>query len=532
MQTRLLAVAGLALPLALAACARKEEPKVVYQAVPVERRDIMVSAQASGTIRPDTVVEVKSRASGEVLQVFVESGQLVRKGDRLVAIDPRFPKNAMDQAQAELDVAQAQLANATTQKQRADELLKSQSITQAEQETAALAYANAKAAVVRARVAVENARINLEDTDVRAPITGTIIEKAVERGQQIASATQNVGGGTLILKMADLSLVQAVTLVDETDIGKVKPGMRASVTVDAYPNRPFEGTVLKIEPSDTTVQNVTMFPVRVRIDNRDGLLLPGMNAEVAISIGERRGVLAVPSVALRTERDMASAAQVLGLDVERVRQQLAEARGKAAPAPAAGGDSARSASLGGAARADSAAPAKPAGNVMTTPDGRQVTLPPGVTEQQVRDIFRKRFSGGELTARETEIMGQVRRAMQAAGAGRPGGRPRPPTANYQFGGDYVVFVKRGADFVATPVRTGLTDLDYSEVVSGLQEGDSVMVLPSAGLVQSQTEFRNRFSQMTGGGLGGMRQQQPQGGAAAGQGGAAGGAGAARPQGRP
>ena len=102
--------------------------------------------------------------------------------------------------------------------------------------------------MVRAQVAVDNARIQLDDTDVRAPITGTIIEKNVERGTVISSPTANVGGGTTLLKMADLNLVQVRTLVDETDIGKIQPGHAAIVTVDAYPNQPFDGTVLKIEP--------------------------------------------------------------------------------------------------------------------------------------------------------------------------------------------------------------------------------------------------------------------------------------------
>ena len=121
-----------------------------------------------------------------------------------------------------------------------------------------------------------------------APITGTIIEKTVERGQVISSPTSDVGGGTVLLKMADLNLVQVRTLVDETDIGKIQAGQRATVTVDAYPNRPFEGTVLKIEPQAETEQNVTMFPVLVRIENRNGLLRPGMNAEVEIHVGRAR----------------------------------------------------------------------------------------------------------------------------------------------------------------------------------------------------------------------------------------------------
>ena len=129
--------------------------------------------------------------------------------------------------------------------------------------------------MVRAKVAVENAKDQLDDTNVLAPITGTIIEKDVERGQVISSPTKDVGGGTVLLKMADLGLVQVRTLVDETDIGKIQVGQPATVTVDAFPNRPFEGTVLKIEPQAQTEQNVTMFPVLVRIDNRAGTAPPG-----------------------------------------------------------------------------------------------------------------------------------------------------------------------------------------------------------------------------------------------------------------
>ena len=95
---------------------------------------------------------------------------------------------------------------------------------------------------------LENTRIAMDDTEIRAPVSGTIIEKHVETGQVISSPTQDVGGGTLLLKMADLTSVQVRTLVDETDIGKISPGLGASVTVAAYPNQPFQGVVLKIEP--------------------------------------------------------------------------------------------------------------------------------------------------------------------------------------------------------------------------------------------------------------------------------------------
>ncbi len=487
---------------ALAGC-KKEAPPVVYQALPVEHRDIVVTAQASGTVQPDTVVEVKSKASGEILDLRVETGQLVKRGTMMVRVDPRNPRNQVAQAQADLEVAEAQLTNATSQKRRADTLFQTQSITEQEHETALLDYANAKANVVRAKVAVETAKDQLDDTNVLAPITGTIIEKDVERGQVISSPTKDVGGGTVLLKMADLGLVQVRTLVDETDIGKIQVGQRATVTVDAFPNRPFDGSVLKIEPQAQTEQNVTMFPVLVRIDNRAGLLRPGMNAEVEIHVGERPNVLAVPNAALRTQRDVGSAAQVLGLSPEAVDRELA--------AEQQGGQ----ASMGGAAGADSSRHDSAGGATMTLGNGRTVTLPAGVSEAQVRSAFMKRRSGGELTAEEAAILEKVRQA--GGGGGGAGGGTRRGSAGSEglFGGRFIVFVKRPAGPTPVWVRTGLTDLDYSEVVSGLSESDSVLVLPSASLVQSQQEMQERTNRMTGGGgaVPGMRQQQqPAGGA--------------------
>ena len=484
--------------LAAAGC-KKEAPPLVYQAVPVEHRDIVVSAQAAGAIQPDTTVEVKSKASGEILQMLVETGQTVERGALMVRVDPRTPKNTVAQAEAELEVARAQQTNATAQKQRADELFKSQSITQTEHEQAILDYANAKAAVVRAQVALENARIRLDDTDVRAPITGTIIEKSVERGQVISSPTSDVGGGTVLLKMADLNLVQVRTLVDETDIGKIRAGLRATVTVDAYPNSPFEGTVLKIEPQAETLQNVTMFPVLVRIENRDGRLKPGMNTEVEIHVGRRDSVLAIPNASLRTPRDVSSAAEVLGLDSQMVQRQLAQADSSAP-------DTTRSrTSLAGAAPVDSAARRAKAGNTLTLPDGRQIALPEGVTEAQVRAAMQKRMSGQEPTAAERAML---RKVFQGMGGNRAGaaGRQAQGATDYQFGGSYIVFAMRNGQPTPVRVRTGLTDLDYSEVVSGLTERDSVLVLPSASLVESQQQFKERIGNITGGGgLPGVRQ---------------------------
>ncbi|MEO8448265.1 MAG: efflux RND transporter periplasmic adaptor subunit [Gemmatimonadota bacterium] len=512
MTLRSLILAALA-GIALAGC-KKEVPKVVYQAVSVERRNIIVSAHATGHIQPDTVVEVKSKASGEILDMRVETGSMVKRGTLLVRVDQRTPRNTVNQAEADLDVAKARLANAESQRTRADELYKSQSITEQEHENAVLQVANGKAEVVRGQVAVENARIAMEDTDVLAPISGTVIAKNVERGQVISSPTKDVGGGTVLLKMADLELVQVRTLVDETDIGKIKPGLRATVTVDAYPNQPFDGQVLKIEPQAETQNNVTMFPVLIRIQNQNGLLKPGMNADVNIHIGRRDSVLAIPNAALRTQRDVNSAAQVLGISEPALKTMLEVAQ-KEADSAVAIASRGKHDSAGPKAAEQPASvktPAAQAGNTMTTPDGRTIQLPPGVTEEQVRAVFRKRFTGGTLTAKEQEVMQAVMRNA-GAGGGQGGGRPRGGN-DFQFGGNYIVFALRNGQPVARLIRTGLTDLDYSEVVRGLTERDSVLVLPSASLVQSQQEFKTRIGNMTGGGAVPGMNQRPAGGAAA------------------
>ena len=151
---------------------------------------------------------------------------------------------------------------------------------------------------------------------------GVVIEKTVEAGQTVAASFSSPP----LVTIAELKAMKVDAWVDEADIGSVLVGQEVEFQVDAYPNRPFRGQVLKIEPMAETAQNVTMFPVLVRIANTDGLLRPGMNAEVEVHVGESRSVIAVPNAALRTQRDYASAGIVLGLEPETVEEQLAMAR--------------------------------------------------------------------------------------------------------------------------------------------------------------------------------------------------------------
>lgn len=483
--------------LVVAGCA-KEAPLITYESVPVTQRNIVVAVRAAGSVLPDTVVEVKSKASGEILEMQVETGQQVQRGQLLVRVDQRVPRNRLAQAEAQLEVIRARLATAESQLARSDELFKSASITEQEYEQAQLAVANAKAEVVRAEIEVETARIAMDDTDVRAPIAGTIITKNVERGQVISSPTSDVGGGSILLTMADLDLVQVRTLVDEIDIGKIRAGLRATVIVNAFPNQPFQGEVLKVEPQAETAQNVTMFPVIIRVENRQGLLKPGMNADVQMHVAQRDNVLAVPNAVLRTERDVGSAAMVLGIEEDRLQVMLASAReerDRLAQAARPRGDSVQT--------TQAAATPAPAANTIEFM-GRQVPLPAGVDAAEVRAAM-GRLQSGQATAADRALMGRLR---PQGGGGMGGGRPQQSAVEFQFGGSYIVFVNRDGAPVPVYVQTGLTDLDYSEIISGLSASDSVMLLPSASLLQSQEEWRNRIQRMSGGsGVPGMQSTQ-------------------------
>jgi HlyD family secretion protein len=401
------------LTLGLTGCEKPEEV-AVYESAPVVRRDIVVAVEAAGIIEPYLTVEVKSKASGEILSITGDTGDLIEAGASLVRIDKRSPRNQLNQAAAELEAAKARRSIAEAQTRRSKTLFESRTINEVDYEQITLEFANAKAEVIRSQVAVENARIALDDTEVKAPMTGTIIERLVEKGQVISSPTMDVGGGTLLLKMADLSSVQVNSLVDETDIGKIQPGQLVTVTVVAYPNQPFEGTVAKIEPQALADQTVTTFSVLIILENDSGLLRPGMNADVEIRIAERRDVVAVPTIALRTDQDIPVSGMLVGFTDADVREQL---------------------------RSSTAS-----------------------------DMTEARADGA-----------------------------------YQFKSRYWVFLNDQSGPRAVTVNTGLTDLDYSEVLSGVDEGDQVLLLPSSDLILSQQRFQGMMRRFTA--IPGMQQRE-------------------------
>ena len=308
---------------ALTACAKAETKVATIPTATIQRRDIVVNAEATGIIEPINVIEVKSKtASGQVTKMSIEIGTFVKPGDLIVQIDTTDLHTQFEQSKADFAAASSNFEVAKAQLTRQQQLFKERIITQSELETAQTAFANAQATQLRNQGTRDLNAQRLTDATVRASITGTIITKPVSLGQVIQAGGGSVSGGSVIATMADLTKVRARALVNETDIGAVAAGQPATVTVDAFPDRVFRGIVEKIEPSATVQQNVTMFPVLISLDNSEGLLRPGMNGEVAVLTDERLGVIAVPNDAIRSPREAAVAAGLLGLNPDSVRAKL------------------------------------------------------------------------------------------------------------------------------------------------------------------------------------------------------------------
>jgi len=467
----ILTLAAALFALLAAACAEEQETRP-FQVVAASTETLTVSAEAAGIIEPVTTVEIKSKASGEILELPVETGDFVEQGQLLAQVDQVDARQGLAQAQADLEVARARLKIAESQLDRATQMLAQQIISDQDFEAAELEYANARAQLVRSEAALETARERMSETTIGAPISGTIIARTVEVGNVISSATQVVGGGTLLMTMADLSEVQVRTLVDETDIGRVQPGMVADISVEAYRERSFQGQVLKIEPQAEVTQNVTMFPVIIRIANPEGLLKPGMSAEVVIQVASAENAVTVPTQAVHTTQDAQDVASLaLGIDDDSFSRLLAantpqEAAAQGAPAAGAAGNG-----------------------------------EPRLSREQAQRLMEKQRSGEQLTPQEQRQLAEMRRRFES---GQGMGQRSQRRNDGQMPG--VVFVLRDARIVPVPVQLGVTDWESIEVISGLQEGDSVCLLPSASLLRERAEMLERFQRFRGSGVPGMQRQ--------------------------
>jgi HlyD family secretion protein len=440
-------------PLVALGCSRGQavETGPELQTMTASFESIVSSVEATGTVEPIRIIEVKSQAGGEILDLPVELGDQVTQGTLLVQIDPRDVRNAFDQAQADLDVAEARFDVAERQLDRIRQLRESDIITEEELESAILEHANSKAALVRAEVNLELAADRLEDVTLRAPISGTIVERSIETGQVI-TGTRDLTGGTVLMRMADLQEVQVRMLVDEIDIGRLQPGMPAEITVEAYRDRTFRGSVLKIEPQAVVEQNVTMFAVLTRIANEEDLLKPGMNADVSVVIGREDNVLALPNSGIRTVQEAARLADALQIpgDVNALAQEAQRA-------------------LEGGEPTESAEPEEDEEMI----NGRRVSEIATMSQGERMEWFQG-LSGAER-GRVMQIFQQMREGGGQAGGGETGAA-RPA---------FVFHYDETGAIAMKAIMIGLGNFDYTHVLSGLAEGEEVVSIPLSLLQQQE-----------------------------------------------
>jgi HlyD family secretion protein len=271
-----------------------------YKEFKVYKGNFKIDVSANGMVIPIDRVEIKSKASGQIVDLAVEEGDFVKRGDLIARLDQRDEKAEVAQAQANLTIAQAELKQAERSFDRRDELFKRNRISEEERDQIVLSLAVANGKLVQATTALDRARERLSEAVVRAPIDGIILQKYVEEGQIIASGVSNVSGGTPIVDIAEMNSVYIEAGIDEIDIGKVQVGQTAMVVADAYPDTKFRGKIVRISPEARIEQNVTLFDVIVEVENMDGKLKSGMNSTLEITIVDRNDILLAPSIVFQT----------------------------------------------------------------------------------------------------------------------------------------------------------------------------------------------------------------------------------------
>lgn len=274
----------------------KKEEKITFDTAAVAPANIMNSITATGTIEPVTSVTVGTQVSGIVSKLFVDYNSVMKKGQVIAELDKTNLMSQLNTAKTQLATAQSQLNYQTANYNRYKTLFEKGLVAADDFDNAKLSYTQAKEQVASAKEEVQRAQTNLGYATITSPIDGVVLSKSVEEGQTVAASFSTP---ELFTIAQDLTNMQVVADVDEADIGDVKEGERVSFTVDAYPDDTFEGEVKQVRQEATTTNNVVTYEVVISAPNADLKLKPGLTANVTIYTAERKGVLSVPSKALR-----------------------------------------------------------------------------------------------------------------------------------------------------------------------------------------------------------------------------------------
>ena len=296
-----------------------------YLTAAVTRGTVVRAVSASGTVNPILTIIVGSYVSGVITEQYADYNTQVKKGQLCAKIDPRPYQTVVDENKADLAMAKAQLekdkanlAYAKITYQRDAELLQRRVVSQDAFDNARAAYDQAEAqidvdqATIQVREAsLQAAQVNLDYTNIISPVDGTVVSRNITIGQTVAASFQTP---TLFLIATDLTKMQVDTNVSESDVAGIREGEKATFTVEAYPNRLFNGTVVQVRQAPQTVQNVVTYDVVVGVDNAEHLLMPGMTATTRIITDQRDDTLRVPDQALRFSPSRRAAMRFSGPD--------------------------------------------------------------------------------------------------------------------------------------------------------------------------------------------------------------------------
>ncbi len=434
-----------------------------YRTAEVDRGAIVRVVSATGALEPLVSASVGSTVSGPVLSVDVDFNAQVSAGQVLARLDPTSFQQRVVQAHATLSQAQAQLGVAQADYERYERLAERGFASPQLMSQQRAARDSARAAVAQAQASLASARTDLDRSVIRSPIDGVVVDRQVNVGQSVAASFQ---APTLFIIAQDLSRLQANIVVDEADIGEVRESMPVRFTVDAFPDREFEGRVSQVRQQGVSEAGVVSYTVVVEADNPRRQLLPGMTANAEIVIEEQDNVLRVPNAALRfrpADERLIAQGQALAA--------TARSEGGARPAQA------QQATRGGAQQR---------GRAM-----EQLTQSLELTEAQqaaARQAFQSAMQNAERPG--PDAAPAQRRAMmrrlrdQVIAQLEPSFSPRQQEllAQMRAGGEATADVRRSAVVWVlrnnrpqpVQVEIGAADNSHTLVHSGLEEGDAVI----------------------------------------------------------
>ncbi len=274
----------------------QRKPEIHWRAAAVERGPIQVSVTATGTLQAVTTVLVGTQVSGTVSALYADFNSQVKKGQVVARIDTTLLYASLQDAQSGLASATAQQYKADADLKRMQPLFDKNLVSQSDLDAAVVNAKVAEGNLQASKAGLQRARINLRYATIVSPIDGIVLSRAVDIGQTVAASFNTP---TLFTIAGDLRKMQILSSVDEADIGQVKVGQNASFTVDAYPDGKFTGVVSQIRLQPIVSSNVVTYNVMIDVENPDLKLMPGMTANLTLTIDHKEDVLLVPAAALR-----------------------------------------------------------------------------------------------------------------------------------------------------------------------------------------------------------------------------------------